>query len=59
MEQEIAEGLAVATSHPASHLVEVGETEILRTIDDDGIGVGDVDTVFYDSSRKQYVIVVV
>ena len=39
--------------------MKVGESEILCAVDDDGIGVGDVDTILDDGGREEYVVVVV
>ena len=57
--QQVAERLAVAAAHTATHLVQVGESEMLGTIDDDGIGIGDVDAVLDDGGGEQHVVVVV
>ena len=57
--QQIAESLAVAASHTASHLVQVGESEVVSSIDDDGVGIGNIDTVLHDSCRQQHVVVII
>ena len=51
--EEIAERLAAAAAHATAHLVEVGETEVVGGIDDDGVGIGDVNAVFHDGSGDE------
>ena len=57
--QQIAERLAIATTHATTHLVQIGESEVVRTIDDDGVGIRYVDTILDDGGREQHVVVVV
>ena len=46
--QQIAEGLAVATAHSATHLMQVGQPEMIGTVDDDRVGIGNVNTVLHN-----------
>ena len=46
--EQVAEGLAVRAPHAAAHLVQVGESETVGIVDDDGVGIGDVDAVLHD-----------
>ena len=39
--------------------MEVGESEVMGTIDDDGVGIGDIDTVLNDGGGEQHVVIVV
>ena len=57
--KQIAESLLVASSHTSAHLVKVAKPEVLRAVDDDGVGVGDVNTALYDGGADEHVIVVV
>ncbi len=57
--QQIAEGLAVATAHTATHLMQVRKTEMVGAVDDDRVGIGDVDTILHNRRREQHVVVVV
>ena len=57
--EEIAERLAAAAAHTTAHLVEVGEAEVVGGIDDDGVGIGDVNAVFHDGGGDENVVVVV
>lgn len=57
--QQVAEGLLVATAHTAAHLVQVAQAEVVRLIDDDGVGIGDVDTVLHDRGSDEHIVVVV
>ena len=56
---QIAESLLVATSYPTSHLMQVAQSESVGIIHDDGIGIGNIDSVLYDGSRKKQIIVVI
>ena len=53
--QQVAEGLAVAAAHAAPQLVQVAEAEVLRLVDDDRVGVGDVQPVLHDGGGHQHV----
>ena len=46
--QQVAERLAIATAHATTHLVQVAQSEVVGTIDDDGVGIGYVDTILND-----------
>ena len=46
--KQIAERLAVGATYATAHLVEVGESEAMGIVDDDGVGVADVDAVLDD-----------
>ena len=39
--------------------MEVGESEVMGTIDDDGIGIGNINTVLNNSCGEEYVVIVV
>ena len=39
--------------------MEVGESEVMGTVDDDRIGIGDIDTILDNSGGEQHVVVVV
>ena len=49
--EQVAERLTIASSHSATELVEVGQTELLGVIDNNGIGVRHVDAAFDDAGR--------
>ena len=55
--QKVAERLLITAPHPASHLVQVAQSEVVCIVDDNGIGVRNIDTVLHDGSREQYVVV--
>ena len=57
--QQVAEGFLVAASHTPAHLVQVAQAEVLRLVDDDGVGVGDVDAALDDGGGNEYVVVVI
>ena len=52
-EEKEGVGLPVGTSHAASELIEVGEAEAIGAVDENGVGVGDVDAAFDDGSGEQ------
>ena len=39
--------------------MEVGESEVMGTVDDDGVGIRDVDTILNDGGREQHIVVVI
>lgn len=51
--------LFIAPPHTSAHLVQVTEAEVLRLVDDNGIGIGYVDATFDDGSGKQHVVIVI
>ena len=57
--QQVTERLAVASTYATSHLVQVGESKVVGTIDNNSIRIRNIDTVLHDGGRKQHVIVVV
>ena len=56
---EIAEGFLAAASHATTHLVQVGKSEVLGVVDEDGIGVRHVDAVFDDGGGEKNVELVI
>ena len=54
--QEIAEGPLVGAAHAATELVEVAQTKRVRLVDEDGVGVGDVDAALDDGGGHQHVV---
>ena len=57
--KQVAESLFVAAPHTAAHLVQVAQAEVLRLVDDDGIGVRYVDAALDDGGGEQHVVIVV
>ena len=57
--QQIAKGFLVASPHTATHLVEVTQSEVLGLVDDNGIGIGDINTTFYDGGGKQHIVIII
>ena len=55
--QQVAERLLITAPHPASHLVQITQSEVVCIVDDNGIGVRNIDTVLHDGSREQYIVV--
>ena len=39
--------------------MEVTQTKVLRLVDDDRIGIRNIDTALYDSSRQKHIIVII
>ena len=54
--QQVAIGLAIRPPHTAAQLMQIAQTVVLGIVDDDRIGVGDVDAVFDDGRRDQHVV---
>ncbi|MNM82367.1 hypothetical protein D3C81_943950 [compost metagenome] len=53
--QQVGVGLVVAAANPAAQLVQLGQAELVGTLDDDGVGAGHVDTGFDDGRGHQHV----
>ena len=49
---EVTEGLSIATAHTSSHLMQVAQSEVVGTIDDDGVSIGDINTILHDSGGE-------
>ena len=57
--EEVAEGLAVATSYTATELMQFAQAVVVCVVDHDGIGVRHVDTILDDLRRHEDVVLVV
>ena len=53
--QQIGVGLPVRTAHPPAQLMQLRQPELVRPVDEDGVGVGDVDAVLDDGGANQQV----
>src|SRR5581483_1279276 len=51
--KEIGVGLVFVTSHAAAELVEVAQAETVGAVDDDGVGVGNIEAAFNDRGRQE------
>ena len=54
-QEEIGVGLVRAAADAAAQLVEIGEAEAVRAVDDDGVGVGNIEAALDDRGRNQHV----
>src|SRR5205814_481804 len=54
--QEIGVGPAVRTPHSPAKLVEIGQTEAIGMVHQNGIRARDVEAVFNESRRRQHVV---
>ena len=54
-DNQIAVGVAVGATYPATDLVELREPEAVRPVDDQRVGVGDVQAVLDDGGTHQHV----
>ena len=57
--QQVAERLFVAAPYASAHLVKVAQAKPMRIINDNGVGIADVDAVFNDGGREEHVVIVV
>ena len=57
--QEDAVRLPIPTPYPTAELVEVAETEALRLIDDDGIGIGYIDPILHHGGGEEDVVLLI
>ncbi|MCW0462066.1 hypothetical protein NB717_003134 [Xanthomonas sacchari] len=53
--QQIGVGAVMRTADAAAQLVQLRQAEAVGAVDDDGVGVGDVDARFDDRGRQQHV----
>ena len=54
-EHEVGVGLVVGAADAAAELVEIGEAEAVGAVDDDGVGVGDIEAGFDDGGGDENV----
>ena len=54
-QQQIGVGLMLVTPHPTAQLIEIAQAEPIGAIDDDGVGVRDIQAAFDDRRREQHV----
>ena len=52
-QEEVSVGLVFVTSHPAPQLVEIAQAEPVGAINDDGVGVGNIEAAFNDRRGEQ------
>src|SRR5690606_1922492 len=45
----------VASANPAAHLVQIAQTKIIGIINKNGIGIGHIQTTFYNRGTYQYI----
>ena len=57
--QQIAESFLIATSYSTTHLVKVTQSKILGLIDDDSIGIRNINTTFDNGCCQKYIIIIV
>lgn len=53
VEEAVGVGLAVAATDATAKLIELAEAEVFDVVDNDGVGVGDVESVFDDRGRDE------
>ena len=52
-QQQVGVGLVLVTAHPAAQLIEIAQAEAVGAVNDDGVGVGDVQAAFDDGGGQQ------
>ena len=57
--KKVTERLSVATTYTSAHLMKVGKTEMMRRIDDDGVGIGDINAVLHDGGGDEDIVFLV
>jgi hypothetical protein len=57
--KQVAEGLFVASAYAPPQLVQVAEPDVLGIVDDDGVGVGDVQAAFHNVGADQNIVLAV
>lgn len=53
---EIADSLNLSSSYSSSKLVQLCKSEVFCFIDDDSIGIEEVDTIFYHRRREENIV---
>src|SRR5690554_3781864 len=53
--QQVGIGLVVAAAHAAAQLVQLGQAELVGTVNQDGVGTGHVDAGFNNGSGHQHI----
>ena len=53
--EQVGVGLVVAAADTPTKLVQLCQSEFVGAVDDDGVGVGDVDAGFDDGGTEQHV----
>ena len=54
---EVREGHVVRAADAPAHLVELRQAEMVGVVDNDGIGIGDIEAVLDDARREQDVVI--
>ena len=54
-DQQVGVGRHIAAAHAAPQLVELAEAEGVGAVDDEGVGVGDVEAVLHDGGGHQHI----
>ena len=54
-EHQVGVGLLATASDPSAELVKIGQTEAVGAVDDDRVGVGDIEPALDDRGRDQHV----
>ncbi len=52
-QHQVGVGLGLRAAHPAPQLVQVGEAEAVGAVDDDGVGVGDIEAALDDGGGEE------
>jgi hypothetical protein len=53
--EKIGVCLVLGSTDPSAQLIQVGQTKLIRAIDDDGVCVGDIEAAFDDRSANEHV----
>ena len=57
--QQITESLLVASPHTSTHLMQVTQSKVLRLIDNNRIGIRDINSTLNNGSGKQYIVIII
>ena len=57
--QQVAERLLIRAPYPTTHLVQVAQAEVMRSVYDNGIGIRNVQAALYDGGGDEDIVVVV
>ena len=54
-QQQIGVGFVLGTTNPAAELVKIGQTEAIGAVDDDRVGIGNIETALDDRRADKHV----
>ena len=57
--EQVTEGLAIATPYATAHLVEVRKSKVMGIVNNNGVGIRNVDTALDDGGGEKHIVIVI